>query len=356
MHGEGGGGAKEGGKEEPCMDTEWILKATQRGAWNSPVSLALALHADLSQRQGDEKTYVPGHHQQPKVVGQGRTRGELTQQLCNLAVQGTEERLTTKRRHRNRRRDGPAEETQHQHQRLLLQPFPFERTDAWDETDGGSTSAIAVHRTHHRRRRSIESHETYALVTVRLALEAFATRRAERIWDPMKADAMESDARRKSDGQPLDFRRPSLRLRGSSTSTNPFLVDACMDRSCGIVYVSSRALVHVSHARTLPSHSHAFRRRLPWFVHSQVLAAARRGAVARACSPELHIPRTAIIVEAMDARIEGRCVRARDNFARWMRDVVRSAPCHRRTREPKRCKSSVCLRGNIGHFTGMPRR
>ena len=235
MHGEGGGGAKEGGKEEPCMDTEWILKATQRGAWNSPVSLALALHADLSQRQGDEKTYVPGHHQQPKVVGQGRTRGELTQQLCNLAVQGTEERLTTKRRHRNRRRDGPAEETQHQHQRLLLQPFPFERTDALDETDGGSTSAIAVQRTHHRSRRSIESHETYALVTVRLALEAFATRRAERIWDPIKADAMESDARWKSDGQPLDFRRPSLRLQGSSTSTNPFLVDACMDRSCGIV-------------------------------------------------------------------------------------------------------------------------
>lgn len=115
-------------------------------------------------------------------------------------------------------------------------------------------------------------------------------------------------------------------------------------------------LVRSSTSRTLPFHSQAFRRRLPWFVHSQVLAAARRGAVARACSPELHIPRTAIVVEAMDARIEGRCVRARENFARWMRDVVRSAPSHRRTREPKRCKPSMCLRGNTGYLTGTPRR
>lgn len=113
---------------------------------------------------------------------------------------------------------------------------------------------------------------------------------------------------------------------------------------------------HASNARTLPFHTQAFRRRLPWFVHSQVFAAARRGAVARACSPELHIPRTAITVEAIDARIEGRCVRARENFARWLCAVVRSVQSNRRRRESKRYQSSVYLRGESLGFVRIPRR
>lgn len=88
-----------------------------------PVLLLAAVDANLRKSEGGKETNVPGDHQKPELVSNTRTNGEVGEVLADGFHKSTEERLSTESLNANIGGKEPSCKSDHQGQRLLVEPL-----------------------------------------------------------------------------------------------------------------------------------------------------------------------------------------------------------------------------------------